>query len=243
MFLRELLEVKRQPTLANGPASSHKVSYPGGTRSSVGLRGVRPGDPRPTTPGVIAVQGVGTVADDEYTITAQSMAAPPPPRQRSMLPVTARLVSNDEEEYEAMQEQLQRQLKELEAQREELRQIRRHIPQDNVCFAQVISGDEDDHEHVDGGGDEPPGVGRVSSNQGPTCHFGVMGMLIVAALVILAIVGAVLGVLFSVVVGIDTGGIESGTSTCTNSDTFSDSGGSSPDTKTDTGANILRNIL
>jgi predicted dithiol-disulfide oxidoreductase (DUF899 family) len=104
---------------------------------------------------VIAVQGVGTVADDEYTITAQSMAAPPPPRQRSMLPVTARLVSNDEEEYEAMQEQLQRQLKELEAQREELRQIRRHIPQDDVCLAQVISGDEDDHEHVDGVGDNP----------------------------------------------------------------------------------------
>jgi predicted dithiol-disulfide oxidoreductase (DUF899 family) len=78
-----------------------------------------------------------------------------------MLPVTARLVSNDEEEYEAMQEQVQRQLKELETQREELRQIRRHIPLDNVCLAQVISGDEDDHEHVDddGGGDSKTDTG------------------------------------------------------------------------------------
>jgi len=79
-------------------------------------------------PGAFAVSGVETAGrgrDDEYTITGTSV-----------LPVTARIVNDSEEDVDLLQEQLRQQDEQLRQQEEELERIR--AERESVAVAHVI---------------------------------------------------------------------------------------------------------
>jgi len=81
-------------------------------------------------PGAFTILGVETAGrDEEYSITGTSM-----------LPVTARLVHENEEDYEHLEEQLHQQGEQLRQQYHELEQLQRIVAErENVAIAQVIA--------------------------------------------------------------------------------------------------------
>lgn len=99
-------------------------------------------------PGAFAVEGPdASLADDEYTLTAPAPSVQP---EIPMLPVSARVVE-EEEDYDDLQkqlrqrdEELRQQHEELQRQQQELERMRRN--QQNVVVAQVICSNNDDDE-------------------------------------------------------------------------------------------------